>query len=161
MKKPGGQENEPTTVQKKPSSKEADPSLGEDQKEEAQKEDVGEEEQEEENKEEDPEVEVHSTKLPVTLKNMKTHEDLLAGNQLIAAFKLLPAGEQQKVWKKFESSRKKPGNDASYQEHTKGHGRQSKKKDKLRGWLGQVLEALSKCHDHCEPCPDQAEADND
>ena len=78
MKKPGGQENEPTTVQNKPSSKEADPSLGEDQKEEEQKEDVGEEEQEEENKEEDPEVEVDSTKLPVTLKNMNTHDNLLA-----------------------------------------------------------------------------------
>ena len=79
MKKPGGQENEPTTVQKKPSSKEADPSLGEDQKEEEQKEDVGEEEQEEENKEEDPEVEVDSTKLPVTFKNMKTRLACLQG----------------------------------------------------------------------------------
>ena len=65
MKKPGGQGNEPTTLQWKPPSKEVDPSLGEDQKEEDQKEDVGEEEQEEENKEEDPEVEVDSTKLPV------------------------------------------------------------------------------------------------
>ena len=71
---------------------------------------------------------------------MKTHEDLLAshgytGNQLFAAFKLLPAEKQQKVWKKFESSRKKSGNDESYQGNTKGHGGQSKKKGMLRGWL--------------------------
>ena len=48
------------------------------------------------------------------------------------------------MWKKFESSRKKSGNDASYQEHTKGHGGQSKKKDMLRGWLADG----AKCSKH-------------
>ena len=82
------------------------------------------------------------------MKTMKTCCLEQTGNQFFAAFKLLPAGEQRRAWKKFESSRKKSGNDASYQENTKGHGGQSKKKDMLRGWLAEALEALSKRHDH-------------
>ena len=93
---------------------------------------------EEETKETDPEVTVKP--LPVTLQNVQTHRDLLAakgfsGEQLAAAFKLLPASEQQLVWKKFETSRKSTHNEADYKKETVGAGAQVRKHALLRGWL--------------------------
>ena len=132
MKKPAAQEAGEATLLKKPSSQEETPDVPKQEEEEVEGE-------EEESKEQDPEVDPQ--KLPVTLQNLKTHEDLLAakgftGGQLIAAFKLMAAGEQQKVWKKFEASRKSGGFDSMYQQTTKvGSGSQAKKKEFLRGWL--------------------------
>ena len=77
---------------------------------------------------------------PLSLKNIKTHSELLevkgwSGRDVFDAFKMLPSGEQQMVWKLFEKGRQKEGCDGAYREQTSGAGGNKRKQDILTSWL--------------------------
>ncbi|CAE7240851.1 unnamed protein product [Symbiodinium sp. CCMP2592] len=141
-KKKNDKEKKNEKQPKKKNDKEKNDEHEDDEHENDEHENDEEQEDDEEGQEVDPGemALVPVQKQPLSLKNIKTHAELLevkgwSGKDVWNAFKMLPSGEQQMVWKLFEKGRQKEGCDASYRDQTAGAGGNKRKQDMLTSWL--------------------------